>query len=241
MPNFAEICLLYSRTAIAAQFAPLGWALITRALPAAIMLIALQVSVGMLCVTGVMQPMTPNGAYSSRHRPLLPLKALVLQEFDAGNSFEDLQLFDLVIEPADLRFIQLELAPFLGLLLGDRFDQLDDAIAVVHREAEQFLLRIRSRPRRLRSIFPKTPNSPIGTPMRCGCRSASMAFGIIGGGIFAGANAAVAARPSVSQSPHDFGDHILNKCLVHDALVHGCLPVKRQHGQDTRATSRILA
>ncbi len=75
MPNLAEMALLYSRTANAAQFAPLGCGLATIELPAAIMLITLAVSVGMLCVTGVMMPITPNGANSSRHTPLLPLCA----------------------------------------------------------------------------------------------------------------------------------------------------------------------
>ena len=41
--------------------APEGWALKTTVLPAASMLIALPASVGRLCVTGVIAPMTPKG------------------------------------------------------------------------------------------------------------------------------------------------------------------------------------
>src|SRR5688572_8020074 len=48
MPNLAAIALLYSRTACAAQFVPLGCGLATIALPLAIMLIAFAESVGTL-------------------------------------------------------------------------------------------------------------------------------------------------------------------------------------------------
>ena len=41
---------------------PEGWALTTTVLPAASMLMALPARVGRLCVTGVIAPMTPNGA-----------------------------------------------------------------------------------------------------------------------------------------------------------------------------------
>src|SRR5688572_19742985 len=75
MPNFAAMALLYSRAAVAAQCVPLGWVLATIELPAASMLIALAVSVGTLCVTGVTMPITPNGANSSTQSPLEPLWA----------------------------------------------------------------------------------------------------------------------------------------------------------------------
>src|SRR4051812_46027371 len=80
------MALLYSRTAWAAQRTPLGCALATTALPLATMLITLAVSVGTLCVTGVITPMTPNGANSSRHSPLLPLVAAVLRNSTPGTS-----------------------------------------------------------------------------------------------------------------------------------------------------------
>src|SRR4051812_12177112 len=59
MPNFAAMALLYSRTAYAAHWAPLGCGLATIALPDATMLITFADSVGTLCVTGVMMPITP--------------------------------------------------------------------------------------------------------------------------------------------------------------------------------------
>src|SRR3954470_1331079 len=79
IPNRAAIALLYSRTAWAADRTPLGCALATTALPLATMLMTFAVSGGTLWVTGVMTPMTPNGANSSRHSPLLPLVAAVLR------------------------------------------------------------------------------------------------------------------------------------------------------------------
>ncbi len=57
-----RIARLNRRTPSAATLAPDGWALTTTVLPAASMLIALPARVGRLCVTGVMAPMTPNGA-----------------------------------------------------------------------------------------------------------------------------------------------------------------------------------
>ena len=62
MPIASRIALLNRRTPSAAIFAPEGWALKTTVLPAASMLIALPARVGRLWVTGVIAPMTPNGA-----------------------------------------------------------------------------------------------------------------------------------------------------------------------------------
>jgi hypothetical protein len=60
-PIACLIARLNRRTPSAAIFAPDGWALNTTVLPAARKLIALPASVGRLCVTGVIAPMTPNG------------------------------------------------------------------------------------------------------------------------------------------------------------------------------------
>ena len=61
-PIASRIALLNRRTPSAAIRAPEGWALKTTVLPAASMLIALPARVGRLWVTGVIAPMTPNGA-----------------------------------------------------------------------------------------------------------------------------------------------------------------------------------
>ena len=45
---------------------------------------ALQASVGSECVTGVMTPMTPNGAYSCSAMPFSPLKASVRRNSTPG-------------------------------------------------------------------------------------------------------------------------------------------------------------
>ena len=64
-PVAAWIARLIRRTPSAAMRAPEGWALNTTVLPEAIMLTAFPASVGSECVTGVMAPITPNGACSS--------------------------------------------------------------------------------------------------------------------------------------------------------------------------------
>src|SRR5438128_7971437 len=64
--------------------APAGCGLQTNALPAARMLIALPASVGSECVTGVMMPTTPKGAFSSSTMPLRPENAFVLRYSTPG-------------------------------------------------------------------------------------------------------------------------------------------------------------
>ena len=40
----------------------------------------------------------------------------------AGNELDDLEFRDFVIEPADFRLVEFELAPGLGVLFGKRLD-----------------------------------------------------------------------------------------------------------------------
>ena len=84
MPMASWIAWLNSCTPLQAMRAPLGCGLQTSALPAASMLMALQASVGSECVTGVMTPMTPNGAYSWSAMPFSPLKASVRRNSTPG-------------------------------------------------------------------------------------------------------------------------------------------------------------
>jgi hypothetical protein len=49
-----------------------------------------------------------------------------VQPFDAGHEFHDLELFDLVGEAADLRLVELEFAPRLGVAGDERLDDLHD-------------------------------------------------------------------------------------------------------------------
>ena len=44
----------------------------------------------------------------------------------AGDELDDLELLDLVVEPADLRLVEFELAPHFRVGLGHRLDDLDD-------------------------------------------------------------------------------------------------------------------
>ena len=40
----------------------------------------------------------------------------------AGNELDDLEFRDFVVEPADFRLVEFELAPGLGVLFGERLD-----------------------------------------------------------------------------------------------------------------------
>src|SRR5919108_5572355 len=79
MPMAWRMAWLNRLTPLQAMRAPLGCGLHTRELPAASMLMALQARVGSECVTGVMTPMTPKGAYSWSEMPFSPLNASVLR------------------------------------------------------------------------------------------------------------------------------------------------------------------
>ena len=103
---------------------------------------ALQASVGSECVTGVMTPMTPNGAYSWSATPFSPLKASVRRNSTPGmRSAMTCQLFDLVGEPADLGFFQ-----FLAA-------ELSRPARVQMRRMQATALRRSSRPRRLEAAL----------------------------------------------------------------------------------------
>ena len=58
---------------------------------------------------------------------------VALEVLDAWHSFDDLQLFDLVIKPPDLRFSQFGSSEFFGLVEADVFDDLNRFAAVFHR------------------------------------------------------------------------------------------------------------
>ncbi len=111
-----------------------------------------------------------------------------LQKFDAGDEFEDLQLFDLVIEPADFGFLQLHRAPLAGVLFGDGLDQLHDRIAIVHRQLHELFLRFVGGGNGSR-------RSSCNTPWRSSCCLTRC------------------RRPAciVTKAAHHFADHILDE------------------------------
>ena len=143
MPMASWIAWLNSCTPLQAMRAPLGCGLQTRALPAASMLMALQASVGSECVTGVMTPMTPKGAYSCSDDAVLAAEGVGAQELDAGDAVgDDLELLDLVLEPADLRLFQFLAAELLGLLDADLADAGDGLAAVFEAARLELALRL---------------------------------------------------------------------------------------------------
>ncbi len=94
------------------------------------------------CVTGVIAPMTPNGARSMTARPWSPLKHFGFQELDTRRSFaERLQFFDLVFESTDLGFVHLHQPEFVALLDRDAANDVDDSLAIFQRSLAQLLER----------------------------------------------------------------------------------------------------
>ena len=107
------IASLKRRTPSAATRLPLGCGLTTSVLPAAIMLTALPVMVGSEWVTGVMAPITPNGACSITASPWSPLNTSLRRNSTPGaRSPERLEFLDLVLEPPDLGLVHLHRAQF---------------------------------------------------------------------------------------------------------------------------------
>ena len=104
------------------------------------MLIALPVIVGSEWVTGVIAPMTPNGACSITARPWSPLKTSLRRNSTPGErSPERLELLDLVLQPADLGLFHLHRAQLDALVDGDAADVADDPPAVFQRAARELL------------------------------------------------------------------------------------------------------
>ena len=79
----------------------------------------LPLSVGMEWVRG------RDGAHDAKGRVFLQRDAVVaaaaigMQPLDARHQLDDLQLLDLVVQPADLRFFQFDPAPLGGIGLGE--------------------------------------------------------------------------------------------------------------------------
>src|SRR5262245_40643064 len=55
-----------------------------------------------------------------------------MQPFNSGNQLDDFQFFDLVVEPANLRFLQFNPAPFCRIRVGQRLDNLHNLRACSH-------------------------------------------------------------------------------------------------------------
>ena len=156
------------------------------------MLIALADSVGMLCVTGVTTPITPNGGEFLDAKSVASAGGQRAQIFHAGDQFQDLQLFDLVIQPADFGFLQFHRPPLAGVLLGDGFDQLDDSIAVFHRKLDQLFLGFFRGGDGIVNRVEHAKRSTGSPRHRCGLD-----------------------RPRIAQPTHHFADNILDQCRVH--------------------------
>ena len=104
------------------------------------MLTALPVIVGSEWVTGVMAPMTPKGACSITARPWSPLKTSLRRNSTPRRALaQGLELFDLVLQPADLGLFHLHRAQLDALVDRDAADVVDDAAAIVERHGGEAL------------------------------------------------------------------------------------------------------
>ena len=80
-------------------------------------------------------------------------KPIGAQPLDPRHVADDLELFDLVIESADLRFLKLDSAPLLVVLLAQALDDLNDPMARLDALPSQLLERLSSGIARLISGF----------------------------------------------------------------------------------------
>jgi len=105
-------------------------------------------------------PTTPNGVYSSQRDAVVRrLRASGRSQSTPGTSFNQSQLGDLVIEPADLGLFKFDLAPRLGIFLCERLDDFLNLAA----GGNAFFLQLQKRfLRRLTRFFRRgnTPNLP---------------------------------------------------------------------------------
>ena len=133
----------------------------------------------------------------------------------AGDELDDLELGDLVIEAADLGFVEFDLAPGFGILFGEGFDDLLDFAA----GGDAFLLE-------LEEGFLGGGAGFLGG----GVDAELAAQGDIGGGGFFGAAAAIGGgrggggagggrsrRGGASEAAEDFGHHVTDQSFVHCA------------------------
>src|SRR2546422_6929578 len=57
---------------------------------------------------------------------MIPTVAIRAKPFDTRNQFQDLEFLDLMIEPADFGFFELDATPLSGVGNGHRLDDLND-------------------------------------------------------------------------------------------------------------------
>src|SRR5207247_8233117 len=100
------------------------------------------------------------------------------------------------------------------------FDELDDGIAVVEGEADEFFLRLGGGGDGFihvgeDAIFAERLADGVGATHGLG------ALGFFSASAFASGDSAAAAGAATAQSPHHFAHHILDEGLVHGLLPEG--------------------
>ncbi len=141
-PSSRSISRLKARSAIAAHFEPAGCGQNTAVFPAEITLIALLDIVGIECVAGNAMPITPHGARSIRQTPVVSARISLRIASHAQNLFDDLQLLDLMIEQADLKYSSISGDPSRRrFLFAHALDDLDGLAAIRQAQLRNFQLR----------------------------------------------------------------------------------------------------
>ena len=70
-----------------------------------------------------------EGRVFFEHDAVIAAHGIRSKPFDAGHQFNNLQLFDLVIQSTDLRLFKLDATPFARVRVGHGFDDVDDLAA----------------------------------------------------------------------------------------------------------------
>ena len=114
---------------------------------------------------------------------MIAAAAIGPQPLHARHQLDDLQLLDLMVEPADFRFLQFDPPPFGGVGLGQRLDDLLNLSARRHTLLLQLQKRFLGRGTRFVRILENPefaahraaaagPAAAIARRSRCGCWTA---------------------------------------------------------------------
>ena len=143
MPRSSKIASLNRCTPSDATRLPLGWGFTTNVFPPAIMLIALPVIVGSEWVTGVIAPMTPNGACSMTASPLSPLNTWLFMNSMPGVRLPRIFSFSILCGRRPISgFVHLQRPELHALVDRDAANVIDDALAIGHRAFGQLQERV---------------------------------------------------------------------------------------------------
>src|SRR5439155_14904347 len=68
----------------------------------------------------------PEGRVLFECNPVIAAAAIRMQPLDSGHQLNNFQLFNLMVEPANLRFFEFQASPLRGVGVANRLDEVDD-------------------------------------------------------------------------------------------------------------------